>query len=185
MLTTVMNWSARQPLIYDGETWGQKDVELMRLLHLPQRVRGVKLGLAVAQTTSVRFPTQIFQQNGWVVLDPDQCAPTWTKYRDFIKNSLGEFSVAKETYVKARTGWFSCRSACYLAAGRPVATQETNWSKYIPTGSGLFAFDDLEGAAAAIDAIASDPERHGREARALAEAYFDSRDVLSKLLADL
>jgi hypothetical protein len=185
MLTTVMNWSARQPLIYDGETWGQKDLELMRLLHLPQHVRGVRLGLAVGQTTSTRFPTRLFQQNGWAILDPDECAPTWTEYRDFIRNSLGEFSVAKETYVKARTGWFSCRSACYLAAGRPVATQETDWSKHIPSGSGLFAFDDLESAAAAIEAIASDPERQGREARAIAEAYFDSRKVLSKLLADL
>jgi hypothetical protein len=90
--------------------------------------------------------------------------------------------VAKETYVKARTGWFSCRSACYLAAGRPVITQQTGWSKGLPSGRGLLAFEDRESAAEALAAVAADPIGHSRAARAIAEEFFDSDRVLGDLL---
>jgi hypothetical protein len=119
------------------------------------------------------------------VLDASGCVPDWRSYRQFIHDSAGEFSVAKETYVKARTGWFSCRSACYLAAGRPVVTQDTGWSDHLPHGEGLFAFSTTADAAAALQAIAADPARHARIARDLARAHFDARVVLSKLLAEV
>src|SRR5260370_24740655 len=86
--------------------------------------------------------------------------------RSFLSESFGEFSVAKQTYDKARTGWFSCRSACYLASGRPVVAQETGWSAYIPAGRGLLTFHDMEGARAALRAIAASPARHAKDATA-------------------
>jgi glycosyltransferase involved in cell wall biosynthesis len=118
------------------------------------------------------------------VLDPAACAPDWRAYQAFLAASRGELSVAKETYVKARTGWFSCRSACYLAAGRPVVTQDTGWSRHLPSGCGLLAFDDVEGAAEAIRRVEREPAVHARAARRVAESCFDARAVLARLLAD-
>ena len=137
------------------------------------------------KTTGTPFPIEAARRQGWRVLDPAVIAPDWRAYRTFIQESRGEFSVAKETYVKARTGWFSCRSACYLASGRPVIAQDTGWSRYLPTGEGLFAFDDQRSAVEALDRVTAEPDLHARAARALAEEYFDSDRVLSKMLTDL
>ncbi len=181
--TTVMNWTAARPLDWDGETWGQKDVELRRIFALPERVPSVPLCVAVGQTTGAPFPRDEAEGHGWRVLDPAICASGWRAYRDFIAASRGELSVAKESYVKARTGWFSCRSACYLASGRPVVTQDTGWSRHLPTGWGLLAFDDLDSAADAVRRVSRDPAAHGRAARRIAEECFDARHVLADLLA--
>jgi hypothetical protein len=182
VFTTVMNWAATKALTFGGETWGQKDVEMMRFLDLPGLASGVRLALAVNQTTGTPFPTTLFREHGWDVLDPYECASDWRSYRAFLSSSNGEFSVAKETYTKSRTGWFSCRSACYLASGRPVVAQETGWSSYIPTGSGLFAFGDVTAAAEALATIQSDKVRHSRAAREIAEEFFSSQKVLGSLL---
>lgn len=184
--TTLMNWTAARPLQYDGETWGQKDVEFRRFIALPGLVPEVSLAVAVGQTGGAGepFPRGEARAARWRVLDPQACAPDWRAYRSFIEGSRGEFSVAKETYVKGRTGWFSCRSACYLAAGRAVVTQDTGWSKHLPEGVGLLAFDDVEGAAEALRRVESDPARHARAARAVAEEHFDSARVLASLLAE-
>jgi hypothetical protein len=117
------------------------------------------------------------------VLDPQKQVPNWKSYRDFIQASGGEFSVAKETYVKARTGWFSCRSACYLATGRPVVTQETGWSRFIPSGEGLIAFNDEAEAVEALREIRGDPRPHSYAARRIAQEYLDSNMVLAGLLS--
>ena len=143
VLTTLMNWTAAKKLEFKGETWGQKDVEFLKYLDLPKKNPEVSLAVGVGQTGGTgndSFPLEKVKNAGWQVLNPDDCANNWLDYQQFIEGSLGEFSVAKETYIKAQTGWFSCRSACYLAAGRPVITQETGWSKYISTGKGLFSF---------------------------------------------
>ena len=185
--TTLMNWSAARRLEYEGETWGQKDLEFHRFVNLPDHVPEVPLAVAVGQTGGAGqpFPADEVRDAGWRVLDPDTYAPDWGTYRSFIEASRGEFSIAKETYVKARTGWFSCRSACYLAAGRAVVTQDTGWSKYLPAGEGLLAFDDIEGAADALARVESAPPRHSRAARDIAEEHFDSARVLGSLLASL
>lgn len=184
--TTLMNWTAARPLLYEGETWGQKDVEFLRFIGLPRSAPDVALAVAVGQTGGAGepFPADEARAAGWRVLDPQTCAPDWPAYRSFIEGSRGEFSVAKETYVKARTGWFSCRSACYLASGRAVVTQDTGWSKHLPAGVGLLAFDDLEGAADALRRVEADPARHSRAARRVAEEHFDSARVLASLLAE-
>ena len=106
-------------------------------------------------------------------------------YRDYIKNSFAEFSVAKETYVKANTGWFSDRSACYLAAGRPVIVQETQWSKFIPSGKGVLAFTSLESAFDAVIDVANNYKVHCAAAKEIAHEYFDSGKVLSEMISRL
>ena len=106
-------------------------------------------------------------------------------YHDYICGSRGEFTVSKDVVTRTRSGWFSDRTVCYLAAGKPVVTQETAFSKYIPTGRGLFAFSTAEEALAALDAINREYTTHARAAREIAREYFDSRKVLAKMLQDV
>jgi hypothetical protein len=183
--TTVMNWAAGKSLQFDGESWGQKDVEFLRVISLPRAVPQASFTVAIGQTGGRSFPSEIFAENGWRIVDPHVCCPDWRSYQQFLEDSLGEFSVAKETYVKAKTGWFSCRSACYLAAGRPVVAQDTGWSRFLPSDRGLLPFVEFQDAEQALDQVCSQPEIHGRAAREIAEAFFDSRLVLGELLGGL
>lgn len=182
--TTLMNWTAGKRLQHRGESWGQKDIEFRKFIHLPQEVGGLQLSAIINQTggTGEAFPRQEIEAAGWKLPDGESNAGNWLQYRQFIGQSLGEFSVAKETYVKAVTGWFSCRSACYLATGRPVVTQDTGWSQTIPSGTGLLAFTDLESAKEALLRVMHDYRQHARQARAIAEESFDSRKVLTRML---
>lgn len=180
--TTVMNWSAAKSLTWQDESWGQKDVEFMKVIDLPTRFVTHPLSVAMSQTGGAPFPTERIRAAGWNLLDAAQHVSTPQAYQQFINRSFGEFSVAKETYVKANTGWFSCRSACYLAAGRPVVAQDTGWTRILPSNEGLLAFTDADSALVALDLVASDPSRHGRRAREIAEHCFDSRRVLGGLL---
>ena len=106
-------------------------------------------------------------------------------YRDYIQNSMAELMVAKGMYVDARSGWFSERSICYLASGRPVLAQDTSLNGLIPSGEGLLTFTTLEEAVAGVESIRSDYPRHAAAARSLAEEHFDSDRVLSRLLNEL
>jgi hypothetical protein len=106
-------------------------------------------------------------------------------YREFICRSRGEFTVSKDVVARTRSGWFSDRSVCYLAAGKPVVTQETGFSKFIPTGRGLFAFFTVGEALAALETIGRDYARHARAAHEIAEEYFGARRVLAQLLRGL
>jgi hypothetical protein len=119
---------------------------------------------------------------GWNVLSPHELIANKEDYKSFIQSSLAEFSVTKETYIKSNSGWFSGRSACYLAAGKPVITQDTKWSKYIPSGEGLFACSDMKSAKDAIAEITAHYTRHSKAAKEIAINYFDSRKVLSNVL---
>ena len=122
---------------------------------------------------------------GWDLIDPGPTSRDLDGYRAFIQQSRGEFTVAKDQNIRLRSGWFSDRSATYLASGRPVVTQETGFSENLPTGEGLFAFSTLEEAVEAIERINADYPRHSRAARAIARDDFDSDVVLRRLLADL
>jgi hypothetical protein len=106
-------------------------------------------------------------------------------YREYVRCSTAEFTVAKDQNVRLRSGWFSERSACYLAAGRPVIAQDTAFGKFLPTGEGLFAFNTLDEILAAFEAICSDYQRHSRAARGIAEECFRAETVLAKLLDDV
>jgi len=183
--STVMNWSVVPPVTFEDEQWGQKDAEFARFLGVPRRVPEIPVALAVSHTPECPFPFDEVRDAGWIVLDSAVCAGDAQTYQDFIAASRGEFSVAKHTYVKANTGWFSCRSTCYLAAGRPVITQDTTWSRSLPTGRGLLAFHDEESAVEALRRVETDPKGHARAARAIAEEHFDSTHVLRAMLADM
>ena len=142
----------------------------------------MRLAIAMARRLDTPFPQETAERAGWEVLDPEVCVSDWQGYRDFITASLGEFSVAKNAYVKGCTGWFSCRSACYLASGRPVITQDTGWSSHLPTGSGLLGFSDLEQAVEGLQEVSGNLPKHGKAARQMAEEFFDSRKVLGKVV---
>jgi hypothetical protein len=128
-------------------------------------------------------PTEELSALGWVILEPTEVLPTHQLYRDFLAASKAEWSVAKHGYVAGRTGWFSCRTACYLALGRPAIVQETGWSDYIPAGDGLLTLSTLDEAVAAIDDVNDHYDEHAAAARAMAEQYFDAKKVCADLLA--
>jgi len=178
--STVMNWSVRKDMIFCNENWGQKDIEFEKIITLPELVPQVNFEILITGITEEK--KAMIESHGWKVSNPLQKITTADSYQEFIASSSGEFSVAKETYVKSNSGWFSCRSACYLAAGKPVVTQETGWSNYIPSGLGLFAFEDLQTGTEALFEITSDMERHSKAAKDIAFEYFDSNKVLNSLI---
>jgi hypothetical protein len=182
VFTTVMNWVSYKNCEFNGETWGQKDVEFLKFFDLPQRTTQ-KFEIAMGMGPGMKRPTEMLQQKGWQIIEPADHLPNPWTYREYLSRSRGEWSVAKEGYVKSRSGWFSCRSACYLALGRPCVLQDTRWSNVYPTGEGLFAFQTLDEAVAGIEAINADYAAHSRAARQLAERMFDARIVLADLLA--
>ena len=177
--TTVMTWNNYADAIeHDGQTYGAKEVEFDRFKRLPGLVRA-PLEIAAG---GVRPPLEDWRRHGWHTRSAQDVSLTTDDYRRYIHRSRGEFSVAKNVYVATRSGWFSCRSVCYLAAGRPVVVQDTGFSEFIPTGEGLFAVDDVADAARAITAVEADYERHSAAARQLAAECFDSDRVLADLL---
>jgi hypothetical protein len=180
-LTTVGNWRAYGSVEYDGVFYGQKAHALRPFIALPNRTRE-KFMLALAIHPDEKKDLAALAGNGWHLLDPGPLTHTPASYQHFIQGSKAEFGIAKSGYVAARCGWFSDRSVCYLASGRPVIAQETGFSRFLPTGEGLFAFrtgaDVLEG----IEALNRDYPRHARAARAIAEGHFDSDKVLGRLL---
>ncbi|HEV2772915.1 MAG TPA: hypothetical protein VGV57_08840 [Thermoleophilaceae bacterium] len=177
--TTVAHWNAYGEVEHDGETYGQKDVEFMRLIHLPRRTSH-RLEVAV----SGEAPLEQLEANGWHVADPLGISRDPCGYRDYIRSSHGEFTVAKQAYVKARSGWFSDRTASYLASGRPVVVQDTGIAGDLPTGYGLVVFETGEEALAGLDLIEASYEDHCRAAREVAETYFDADVVLTGLLEE-
>jgi hypothetical protein len=184
IFTTVMNWSTRSDLVYEGQLWGQKDKEFGKMARIPSLCPSAcfKVVLAVPSKLQASVKELSLAQGGWQVQQPREVIATPQAYQQYIYASNAELSVAKNAYVQSNCGWFSCRSACYLAAGKPVIAQETGWSKIITAGSGLFAFTDTASALEAVDLVCSDTERHSRAARELAEEYFDSNKVLTTLI---
>jgi hypothetical protein len=127
-------------------------------------------------------PIDFLRQHGWHVIDGYAVSADPWKYREYIRASKAEFSVAKQAYVATRSGWFSCRSACYLAAGKPVVVQDTGFSEHIPTGQGLLAFSTEDEALEAIERLNRDYSLHATAASRLAREHFDARYVLPAFL---
>jgi hypothetical protein len=179
--TTVMTWNAfPAPLVHNGREYGSKSIEFAKILSLP-RATSRPLKIAIGGIA----PLDSLAQQGWVVVDAPSVTLTPEAYRDFIAASRGEVSTAKNVYVAMKTGWFSCRTACYLAAGRPAVVQDTGFAKTIPVGKGLFAFDTLEQAVAAIETIEGDYRSHAAAARDVGIDQFDSDKVLTRMLNDI
>ncbi len=176
--TTVMNWQAFEPLVYEGVAYHQKAAEFERFLDLPRRT-DVPLEVAVGGSD---VPVERLEAAGWRVRPAYEASTTVESYWAYLRASRGEFSVAKHVIVATNCGWFSERSAAYLASGRPVVVQDTGFSAHLPTGRGLLAVRDAEEAAEALDEVEADYAVHARAAREVAEAHFDARAVLGRLL---
>lgn len=179
--TTVMNWSSYKPKEFEGESYGQKDGEFLKFLDLPRTTRS-RFVLAMGQGVGKSRPTEQLMEAGWEIIEPDECLPDYRTYHDFLARSRAEWSVAKNGYVKPRSGWFSCRSACYLALGKPVVVQDTGWTDALPSGEGALAFQTVEEAAEAVRRVEENYEHHSRAARSYAEKHFDASHVCNDLL---
>jgi hypothetical protein len=179
--TTITTWHNKgKDVAYRGDTYyWTKDREFEKFLDLPRRRPG-PFELAAGVDEGVR---RRLHGHGWRQVHSVEVSADVDRYRDYIRRSRGEFTVARDQYVRPNTGWFSDRSACYLAAGRPVITQETGFSKFLPTGKGLFGFRTMEDILAAVDAVESDYAGNCRAAREIAAEYFAAEKVVGSLMA--
>ena len=175
--TTVMPWQSYQSLEYGGVRHGMKSESFDPFLTLPS-IAGHVFELAVGGGA----PRDLLHRNGWGLRDSLEVSiDPWT-YQDFIHASKAEFGLAKQGYVISRSGWFSERSVCYLASGRPVLAQETGFSEWLHADGGVLPFASLQDAAAGVAEINRHYDHHCRMARQVAEEYFDSRKVLPELI---
>jgi len=197
--TTIASWrQSGKDFELNGDiyTWS-KHHEFLKFIDLPARtMQPLELALAirgnkrkddgnwVALYDDDAQAMDLLQSHGWQITDALGLSKDIFPYRDYILGSRGEFTVAKDQNVRLQSGWFSDRSACYLAAGRPVITQDTGFGKFLPTGEGLFSFKTMDEIIAAFDMINSDYARHSRAAESIAEEHFRAETVLAKLIKD-
>jgi hypothetical protein len=180
--TTVMTWNwYGGKLIHDGVEYEQKVREYDKFHDLPHRT-SVPLALCVG---GHKTPFEQIRTDGWQVIDAHKATLTPLSYFDFIAQSAGEWSVAKHVYVGANSGWFSCRTACYLAAGRPAVVQDTKWSRYVPSGRGVIAFDTMDQTLDALDEVHRNWKHHSPAAYDIAREYLAPDRVLPKMIEDI
>jgi hypothetical protein len=177
--TTVMTWDYfRGKLLYKGVDYRTKVPEYEKFHDLPTRT-DVPLALAIG---GHKTPFDEIRRDGWQTIDAQAATITPVTYQKFIADSFGEWSVAKNVYVDTRSGWFSCRTACYLAAGRPAVVQDTAWSRYVPSGEGIIAFTTMDEAIAGLKRIAADPAKHQAAAYDVAREYLAPDKVLPPMI---
>jgi hypothetical protein len=169
--STVMTWKIES----FADVGGNKDQEFVKFIDLPSRTRQ-------PFELAINGPQALLREYGWATVDAMGVSRNLWDYREFIQRSKAEFGIAKHTYVASRSGWFSDRTECYLAAGRPAVVQDTGWTAHLPSGEGLIGFSTPDEALAAIDAVNCDYGRHGRRAREIAGDHFDAARVLTRLL---
>ncbi|HEV8716295.1 MAG TPA: hypothetical protein VGX03_26145 [Candidatus Binatia bacterium] len=182
--TTVGKWDeGKRDFTYRGETFHwRKRSEWLRCLDLPSR-SGAAFEIAM-DVCSVAGDAELLAAHGWRVVDPYAVSADPWQYRDYLRSSRGEFTVAKDMNIRLRSGWFSDRAACYLAAGRPVVEQDTAFGDVLPVGPGLHAFRTVEEATEAVCAIEADYDRASAHAVEVAREYFAAEKVLQRLLQD-
>ena len=184
-LTTVATWRGPfGPVDYEGRRYGLRVHEFRRFLDLPERT-GRRFEVALSIDDGDHADRDALVEAGWSLADPAAAAGDLDAYRDYLARSAAEFTIAKGMYVDTRGGWFSDRSACYLASGRPVVAQDTGFGDALETGEGLLAFSTPEEAAGAVAAVDAEPGRHRAAARALAEEHLDAPRVVDRLLGRL
>lgn len=179
--STIATWENKgKDVEFGGETYRwSKHVNFLHYLPVPKRC-GVDF--EVAMNPPGEREAALLRDNHWRTVDPLAVSADLDDYVRFVRDSRGEFTVAKDVYVRPRSGWFSDRSVCYLAAGRPVITQETGFSKFIPSGKGLLAFNHLDEACDAVRAVNRDYPAHCRAAREIAREFFDAEKVLARMI---
>ncbi len=174
--TTIMQWRSYKDAFYEGKSYGNKEKEFPKFITLPSlSTQPLKIALTGA-------PPEKFTDCGWEVIEGWSSSFTPSSYQKFIQESRAEICIAKQGYVATRGGWFSDRSICYLASGRPVLMQDTGLNDWLPTGNGIVTFSNLKEAVCGIEEINKNYEHHRRAARELAEQHFDATYVLTNLI---
>jgi hypothetical protein len=179
--TTVADWRSYGYVEFEGQLLGPKAEEFQKFIDLPKRA-GEKVEIALNIDPDDPDLAEL-RKHGWCIENPDVVS-TPALYREYVQGSVGEISCVKGGYAGTRCGWFSDRSACYLAAGRPVVLQATGFADLLPTGVGCFSVSTVAEAAEAIRAIRRDYARHSKAARSLAEEHFNSDKLLRKMLRE-
>jgi hypothetical protein len=177
-LTMIVRWRGVHDVQYNGVQYGQREKEFPKFLDLPRETGGS------FQVALIGEGRELLEKHGWKVVDGGQATQDLDAYRKIIAESRGEFGVAKNCYVDTRSGWFSDRSASFLAAGRPVVIQETGIGEWLPVGLGVLTFQSVGEAASAVAELYANYEWHALHARQIAETYFDATRVLGKVLID-
>jgi hypothetical protein len=201
--TTIMNWTSYKPLLFEGKSFHQKDIEFIKFIELTRKLKNICFEVALSklqhknwqsslpdhfageeENNEIIFssPADLLSHYGWKVVDPAERCHDMDSYRDYILQSKAEWSVAKGGYAVSRPGWFSCRSACYLAAGRPVIVQDTGFDKVLPVGEGVVSFNTMEEAMEKIIDVEANYALHSKRASEIATEYFDSDKVLRQLV---
>lgn len=185
LLTTICNWSTsgKKDIEWRGSNYlWSKSLEFLKFVEAPKLC-----GETFEMATDIKRgeESSLFLKNGWRFVLPHDLSVDWNGYRDYIRNSKGEFTCAKDQYVRLNTGWFSDRTACYLAAGRPVITQVTGFSAHLGSvspGEGCMTFSRMEEIAEAVTSVRADYGRHSRAALVIAREVFEAENVLKSLL---
>jgi hypothetical protein len=180
--TTVTNWWGEWIELDDEPVCNYKRVAFLEYVELPAR-SAPSLEIALTLDDYIAETDQrLLEEHGWSVRDAWEVCGSPEGYRDYIRGSRAEFSCAKPSCRLLSNAWISDRTICYLASGKPAVVEHTGPSRFLPDAAGLFRFRDLDEAAAAIDSVESDYERHSRLARELAEEHFDGERVVRRLL---
>lgn len=183
--TSIATWRGRYaPIEYAGETYGLRVHGLRKFAALPAKT-GAPFELALDIDPVESGDHELLEEGGWRLVDPLEVAASPWSYQTYIARSGAEFMVAKDLYVRSRSGWFSDRSICYLASGRPAIVQDTGLADLYPIGEGLLVFETVDDACAAVEEVSRDRRRHAAAARRVAEECFDSNRVLGRLLDQL
>jgi hypothetical protein len=181
--STIMNWKSYvEQAKYNGIEYGHKDMEFEKFIDLPEHVVP---GMEVAIASAPRRKHEVLAAHGWQLNNAQQVTFTYDSFLDYLATSKGEFSVVKNMYAATCSGWFSDKSAAFLASGRPVVLQETGFSQYLPVGEGLFAVNNVQEAKEAIETIESNYARHSAIAMEIAFEYLDTRKVLGRVLTEI
>ena len=177
-VTGLMHWAAGEDLEFEGRTYGHKNRAFEKFIDLPRRANG-SFRLAVGGGSA---PKKRLAHFGWNLVSPLRHTQRIGDYRAFIGGSSTDLGVAKNAYVTSRSGWFSDRSTCFLASGRPILHQDTGCGDWLPVDKGVLLFSDMDSLLEALKSLRTDYEQHARAARSIAEEYFEASAVLEKML---
>ncbi len=201
--TTIMNWTSYKARKYKGKIYGQKDIEFIKFIELKQKLKDISFEVAMTKLSHKNWessiqhivpeskiaisniydnPSDLLIHYGWKIVDAAEKCSDIDSYRNYIFHSKGEWSVAKGGYALCKPGWFSCRSACYLAAGKPVIVQDTGFNNVLPVGEGILQFNTMEEAIEGIREVETRYSFHSKRAVEIATEYFDSEKVLKNLI---
>lgn len=178
--STISGWAGKETFVLDGRYSGEKSNQWQSFLGVPERARQ-EMEIALRLPEGYEEDAASLREHGWTISDPLQLRDL-ADYQRFVRASRGEFSVANQRYTEYRSGWFSERSARYLASGKPVIVQSTGFEDHVAAGKGLLTYTTLDEAVAAIESVNSDYLEHCAAARAIAEQHFDGAALLAGML---